>query len=516
MKTIDNFVHLLIHSMSRNEKGYFKKSLKIHSADIESKKYIILFDAIEQQHTYNELSLKNQFADELLSKQIAVTKNYLIKLILKSLVQYNGQYDGESILNRDLAFCDVLFKKGILKNYRQLLIKTKQKSYLYQKYDYALTIIKKEKQLLVAVKNKNMSKDLNVLLEEESKILNILQLENQLSYLYHTFLSNIHNSRIIRTNTEIEQLTIAVSQLPSETHILDQPFLCKSFYYGILIIYNYLKNNFLKVEELGLKYQQLFNNNPIMKNEKLDDYLEITYHIIGAKFQLEAFDDINNELNYIHKLKVEKWDTNQRKFFVYYANKIRLYASTYQYEKAILLMKDIRVEFPKIETHMAPNYKITILLNSSIMYFALGNYSDALDYLNEYFNNSNKGFRKDAYNFARIFYLFINLKLGNYILLENLLKNLKQEFVKVKSIFEYEKILFDFLKKITQYPSTKEKNKILLSTKNQLIAIKKIPIEGDAMRYFNFIRWMESEILNIPYHQFQIYLEKQKAKTLIV
>jgi hypothetical protein len=48
-------------------------------------------------------------------------------------------------------------------------------------------------------------------------------------------------------------------------------------------------------------------------------------------------------------------------------------------------------------------------------------------------------------------------------------------------------------------------------TKIQLEEIKIDIIQKDAMRYFNFPRWFESQILQIPYKQMPEYLEKLKA-----
>ena len=236
--------------------------------------------------------------------------------------------------------------------------------------------------------------------------------------------------------------------------------------------------------------------------------MEISYHYLGAKFQLGNHEKIELLLNKIYKLEVETHELKQKKFFVYYSNMIRLYASTYQYKKAEQLLINLNKELPTIITHLSISNKLTLFLNSSILQFALGNYNASLDYLNAYFEIADNSFRKDAFKFALIFNLFIHLKLGNLQLLENLLKNIKQGFRKEKQIFLYEKILIEFLSKTIGSINKKEKINLLKRTKMQLEEIKIDIIQKDAMRYFNYTRWFESQILQIPYTEMPEYLEK--------
>ena len=92
--------------------------------------------------------------------------------------------------------------------------------------------------------------------------------------------------------------------------------------------------------------------------------------------------------------------------------------------------------------------------------------------------------------------------------MENLLKNIKLSFRKEKKIFLYEQILLNYLSKTTLNLNKKEQINLLKITKNQLEEIKENIIEKDAMRYFNFTRWFESQIHQIPYTEMPQYLEK--------
>jgi len=78
----------LIHSLSRNEKGYFKKYSLKHSPDTDNN-YVKLFNAIEKQKVSDDDKLDKKFRKETFVGQLHVTKNYLYKQILKSLESFH-------------------------------------------------------------------------------------------------------------------------------------------------------------------------------------------------------------------------------------------------------------------------------------------------------------------------------------------------------------------------------------------------------------------------------------------
>jgi len=80
---------LLIKSLTKSEKGHFKKYASKHVIAGENK-YIKIFNAIERQKAYNEAELKEKFRDESLLKSFAPFKVYLFDLILKSLTVFHA------------------------------------------------------------------------------------------------------------------------------------------------------------------------------------------------------------------------------------------------------------------------------------------------------------------------------------------------------------------------------------------------------------------------------------------
>ena len=102
----------LIKSLSRSEKGYFKK---VYSQNVLGKKnqYLELFDAIDAQNEYDGDELAKQFEDKQIFTQLSVAKNYLHKIILKSLRAFHSQASVDIELNEMMVNIELLYNKRL-------------------------------------------------------------------------------------------------------------------------------------------------------------------------------------------------------------------------------------------------------------------------------------------------------------------------------------------------------------------------------------------------------------------
>ncbi len=470
-----------------------------HSHAADQVQHLKLFDAIDKQSGYDEEALLEKFKEEKFILQFSVAKNYLIYLVLKSLVQYNSGKSAESNLNRELDFSQVLFIKGFYKECTTQLKKAKKIAYNFDKHDYTLTIIKKEKQLIASLKNETMISDLQRLMEEERHVLDMLKCESEYGVVYYSFLNEIHKSRMRNSAEEHEYLNKLRSSIAKKDSTAHTTFNCKNYFFGIETIYNYLINDFEKASYYGHEHRKLWEENKARFDDEKDDYLEIIYHYISSCFQTKNYKEINECLTKIKNLETETNDTKQRKNFIYYTLRLRYCASLALYHELKELLEDIERNSKVIDQELYPAYKITLSINCSITYFVLEEYRKSLHWLNTYLNNSNKDIRKDAYSFSRIFNLMLHYKLGNNDLLEHVIKNTYREIKSQVNIFKYENLILMFIKKVAKNNSKKNVTLHAKELQTQLKNLQNNPIERDAMRYFNFICWLESEIQQVPY-----------------
>lgn len=126
MSKIDSDFELfqLIKSLSKNEKGYYKKQTKLSGS--VSKKYLLLFDMFDKMSEYDSIHLKQLIANNKINNQYRVLKSYLIKSILLSLRNYHRQDNEVLKLMSSLQDVEMLAQKGLYETALTILQKTIQ------------------------------------------------------------------------------------------------------------------------------------------------------------------------------------------------------------------------------------------------------------------------------------------------------------------------------------------------------------------------------------------------------
>lgn len=105
-------LYRLIHALTTEEKGYFKKIAKRHSE--KENKHLELFDAINAQKEFSESSLKKQF------KGYADMKGYLFEMILQSLMLYHAKAAPLFEMLQKMIYSVILQNKGLQRKALQL------------------------------------------------------------------------------------------------------------------------------------------------------------------------------------------------------------------------------------------------------------------------------------------------------------------------------------------------------------------------------------------------------------
>jgi hypothetical protein len=137
MKITDS-LFTLIKSLNKTEKGYLKKHSSFHVINKKRNNYIKIFDAIDAQDVYDEFKLLKKFKNERFINQFAVAKNYLYDIILESLEAYNKTLISE--LRSSLNRVEILVGKGLFKQAKKILKKTKKNAVDREEFTYVLEI----------------------------------------------------------------------------------------------------------------------------------------------------------------------------------------------------------------------------------------------------------------------------------------------------------------------------------------------------------------------------------------
>ena len=174
MKQPKDKIHKLIHSMSPAEKRYFKR----HYAPKQNN-LTILFDFVNILEEYNEDTVKKQFENSKIAKNLKVYKVQLLNLILKSLTSYHSKNNPKSQIRSGLEEVDVLIDKQLYTYATDHLVRIKKVCIQYEEYSYLVEIFYKEYRLNF-VQHDSVRLTENPIFDEVQKHLQLL--EDQINF----------------------------------------------------------------------------------------------------------------------------------------------------------------------------------------------------------------------------------------------------------------------------------------------------------------------------------------------
>jgi hypothetical protein len=132
------------------------------------------------------------------------------------------------------------------------------------------------------------------------------------------------------------------------------------------------------------------------------------------------------------------------------------------------------------------NYKIATL------YFGSGDYSTSIDYLQRIIND-NVDLRYDIQCYARLLHLLAHYELGNFEIMDSLIKSVYRFMRKMETITIIEEEVFKFLRhafRLTRRELKPELEKLLHKVKQ----FEKSRFETRSLAYLDIISWLESKV----------------------
>lgn len=484
----------LIKSLNMSEKRQFKIYSARHVIDGENK-YILLFDVLEKMELYNEKELISilKFQGKK-TTFIKADMNFLYQLILKSLVLFHSGKSAQIILNESMSIIEILYFKG---NYTQCIKEIQKAIHIAEQaelFSSLLKIIQYEKIL-----QSHLEKYKRTESEIIKKMADINKMQQNIIEYYELYnLANLTRKKVVKTRNkkEIKAFNHLMQHklMQSEKHAFSLD--AKIKYNQICAMWNYVSNN--KKQELSYnkKIIQLFEDNPLYKEEHLIDYVNTYAHIVSISkdmSELLFFQALNNVRSivvqsdklYFHRVSAQIFNFS-------YMIELSMYLQKKQFYKAGIIVSDIENGLKKYKDILIPSYRITFLYMLAYYYFAIGNFDNAIKKINNLLNNFSENERPDLYNFAKLINILIHFELKNYSFIKYKQASVYYYFKKQSAEYETENIILKFFSKEKNYTIDLVKSLPILATSLQ--NIKSHSLEKYAFNYFDWIDWVNSKI----------------------
>ncbi|MBL0128631.1 MAG: hypothetical protein IPP83_14505 [Flavobacteriales bacterium] len=493
----------LIKSLTKSEKRFFKLHSALQSGD---KNYLRIFDAIDKQKTYDEEGIKKFFAQETFIKHLPSEKNHLYKVILKSLRAYHSDSSVSGILKQEIKNIEILYQKALYDECNKLLHRAKRIAKRNERFYYWFELLSWEKMLLEeAYESGEFTKDLNALIEEERDV--IEKLRNLAAYhiLYSKINHVFRSGGYVRTDEE-HAMVEEISEHPlikgKNTALSRRAATICYYTQGFC---HWAKRDWRTSLEKFRKVKQILDDNPRIKADLQKRYIRTLQYIINAEIELMELAEARENIKALRALPEQSGFGNiniaTQVIVASYLSELRLLNRAGEHRKAVALSDDAIAGLEKLGDRWHKEHELEVYWSTACAHFGAGQMNKALFWLNKVLNDPEPTLRQDIFTYARLFNLVVHYELGNYDLLEYIVRSTSRFLTKRQRAYQVENLLIDQIKKLARITDPSAKREMFRSLYGQLVELMKDPNESLVLKYFDVLAWAESHVVGLPFSE---------------
>lgn len=485
-------LHVLIHSLSPNEKGYFKKYC-LRNGPNSGKKYLNLFDALASMKTYDEEKLRIKLGTN--TTHLASEKNYLFHLIIESLL--TSRTDQDSLFE-----CELLVSKARLLSNRSFFEaaarfceRALQKSKASEFYTYALEALDIELLLWQYLPHDNR-RSLEEIVSDRKKVRHAMNVTDDLRLIDMSVVRLFQEIGIGRNDEHLTQYRKLYEEAEAVKNANENlPLRAQIYYYNIgVFYYNVISNAEGSLSDLR-RMIELIDSNPVIRKERLSFYISSLNNIILLLMHMGEFSEAQQRIDQLTAIETDTQNHKNTLFITRYNTQFDLYTLSKQWDKLLELAMKMKEEIRDYENRLDNRYTGHVRFAAFRSCFYNGNYREALQWINQMVQKpKGEPFKPEVVAIARIAEIVLHETMGNYDLAETLLSSAKRFASKNNAYYPFEKVMFDFFCKRFNHP---EDNALFASLKGDLDRISEDPLQRRVMLYFNFSEWAKSRAENV-------------------
>lgn len=493
---------LLIKSLEKSEKRNFKL-FATRNTESDNLKTVQLFDALDKMEEYNEpLLLKKN--PSIAKQQLSNLSANLYKQILSSLRLIKDEDNIDIQLHEQMDHARILYNKGLYLQSLHVLDKMKKLATANQQVTYQMQILFFEKKIEALYLTRSIESRADEINEESKiaaeKIANITMLSSLALKLYSWYIKNGH-ARSQKDEETIRGLFSA--GLPNKD------FVANGFYEKLYLAQSqcwqaFICRDFLMYYRYAQKWVDCFADEPSMLPIETMHYIKGIHNLMGAHFNLQNATKLRQTILQFEQFAETEIAQNNhnntvQSFTYLYTAKINLHFIEGRFTEGLAFIPDLIAQLKQHENYLDNHRVLIFYYKIAALYFGSGDNDAAIDYLNKIINWK-VDLRTDLQCYSRLLQLIAHYELGNYDLVEYLIKSVYRFMAKMENMSTVDEELFKFLRRsfhIEQKNIKPELEKLLGVLKQQ----EGNAFETRAFVYLDFISWIESKLTNVPVEQ---------------
>ncbi len=492
----NNIVYQLIKSLNKGEKRNFKLYATRNSS-VEDLKFLILFDALDKMAVYNEAQLLKKNTS-IKKTQLSNLCALLYKQILSSLRLIKDDNNIDMVIREQMDFARILLNKGLYIQSLNVLEKVKKVAITYNQNTYLSQILFFEKQIESQYITRSIENRADALIESSNEVVQELEAINVLSNLslklYSWYIKNGH----ARSKEDKQEIQNYFGELKKPND--NGNFYKQMYYHQSYCWFAFIQMDFINYYKHAQQWVNLFDKKPDYKKIESAHYLKGMHNVLNALFYLRKFNKYYEGLQLLEQITnndtiVKTNNTTILSFTYLYTAKLNYHFISGEFTKGLYLVPQIETQLQQHQLFLDKHRIFIFYYKIASLYFGSGNFDKSIDYLNKIINWK-VDLRNDIQCYSRLLHLIAHYELGNYDLLESLLKSTYRFMAKMENLSIVENKMFTFLRsafKLNRKALKQAFEKLLIA----ITPFEKNIKEARTFMYLDITSWLQSKIDNV-------------------
>ena len=476
---------ILIKSLSKSEKRYFRLFC---TREASGSIYLQLFDCIEKQSQYDEKAIKAIFKNEVFIRQLHVTKNYLRKLILKSLRNFHAGISKDAELKDILRNIEILYNKELFAHCETQLKSAERIADKYELLSGQLEIIN-WKRKLEQTRRPGHYTALSQMLQLQDTALK--KLRNNLNYWQ---VAVAYSASIFQNSDSYPKNNSPLDGLQKPLSLEAQVL-----YYNTSYLQHLQNNESTKAENELRTLLELLESSPERLKEGPGLYVSsinnlVSFYVFNKNYQA-AILLIQKAKNVYLGWKVTSENrTLLKQIMRTYNIELEIYRNTKKFKDQLVFIESIESFVIDNQNKLPKDYIASFQFQLASIHFLRNDLKKALHWINQFLNSRFKGVRTELKKQVLILNLMVHLEQKNLMVLGYYVNSTRRFMKKVKEKSPYEEILLKFFVRISKLPLLEYKD-AFRQLKHQLYpndAESLIPEES--IGYIDYMTWINRQL----------------------
>lgn len=448
-------LHQLVHSLTKAEKRQFRL-LNTQASGAEGN-HLKLFDAILGQEVYDEDQLRALFEGQPLLNHFAVAKGYLQDSILHSLRSGKAPASADGKIRRMQEDVAILHGKGLHSQALRIL----DRGLLFaqeMENPAAIAEFLRWKRRLV---NSTTTHDRIALLDEieaaETQALEHLLLDGKLRSLRAKVQSLMARQVEVRTGTEMDELNQIMQHPALQSDPAALPFHTRQTLWNILGSWNRMVHHVHKSLHFYHLAAQDWEMHPKILKAHPDQYLNALVTFLDTALSAHQFADFRAKQSGFTYISTTEPRIQAQVFYYQTHLSLRYSLLTGDFIPGIKAAQALEKGLQAHAKFLNLSVELALLYNLASVHFLSLHFREAVRTIALILNRQSGEVRHDIFDAARLLLLVAHYELGNFDVLDSLLRAQERRNRLHPHAAEFEQVLVHGLRRLASLPPADRK-----------------------------------------------------------